>query len=380
MSGTDTTSTRRWRACCICASRSPPKLSRSQRRHLRSGQRDHGGARRHRRDFCAVMACVRPGDEVIVFDPCYDSYEPAIALAGGRAVHIPLTPHSFSIDWQRVEAAITPRTRLIMVNSPHNPSGATLSRRGSAATAGPGGAARPAGHQRRGVRASGVRRPAAPQRAAVSRAAPAQLRAVLLRQDLQRHRLEDRLLRRASAPDRGVAQGAPVRVFRRDPGAVGGGRLHAERRSTAASCRRSTSASATCSARLLADSVRSHPAPAPISSCSTTARSATRHDVELAALDPPARRRRHPDFHFLRGTAGALPAFLLRQERDHADAAGARLRSAVEESTARHPGPVRAGLGAARRQPAPGWPSMSARLAGTPTSSCCRRCSPPASR
>jgi methionine aminotransferase len=77
--------------------------------------------------YCAVMASVRAGDEVIVLDPCYDSYEPAIELAGGRAVHVPLTPHSFRVDWQRVAAAITPRTRLIMVNSPHNPCGATLS-------------------------------------------------------------------------------------------------------------------------------------------------------------------------------------------------------------------------------------------------------------
>jgi methionine aminotransferase len=77
--------------------------------------------------YCAVTACVRPGDEVIVLDPSYDSYEPAILLAGGRAVHIPLTAHSFAVDWQRVAAAITTRTRLIMINSPHNPSGATLS-------------------------------------------------------------------------------------------------------------------------------------------------------------------------------------------------------------------------------------------------------------
>jgi methionine aminotransferase len=76
--------------------------------------------------FCAVTASVRPGDEVIVFDPCYDSYEPAITLAGARAIHIPLSQPGFTIDWQRVQAAITPRTRLIMVNSPHNPSGATL--------------------------------------------------------------------------------------------------------------------------------------------------------------------------------------------------------------------------------------------------------------
>ena len=77
--------------------------------------------------FCAVMACVHPGDEVLVFDPCYDSYEPAIELAGGRAVHLPLTEHSFAIDWERVASCITARTRLIIINSPHNPSGSTLS-------------------------------------------------------------------------------------------------------------------------------------------------------------------------------------------------------------------------------------------------------------
>ncbi len=76
--------------------------------------------------FCAVMASVRPGDEVIVLDPCYDSYEPAIELAGGRAVHVPLEPGSFAVDWQLVSDAITPRTRMVMINSPHNPTGATL--------------------------------------------------------------------------------------------------------------------------------------------------------------------------------------------------------------------------------------------------------------
>jgi methionine aminotransferase len=77
--------------------------------------------------FCAVTAVVRPGDEVIVFDPVYDSYEPAIELAGGKAVHIPLTPGDFRIDWNRVTDAITPRTRMIMLNSPHNPCGSTVS-------------------------------------------------------------------------------------------------------------------------------------------------------------------------------------------------------------------------------------------------------------
>lgn len=74
--------------------------------------------------FDAVQAVVRPGEEVVVLDPCYDSYEPAIDLAGGRAVHVPLNPVTFAVDWDRVRAAIGPDTRLLMINSPHNPSGA----------------------------------------------------------------------------------------------------------------------------------------------------------------------------------------------------------------------------------------------------------------
>ena len=77
--------------------------------------------------FAAVAAVVHPGDEVIVLDPCYDSYEPAIELAGGRAVHVPLRLPDFSVDWQRVKDAVTPKTRLILINSPHNPTGAVLS-------------------------------------------------------------------------------------------------------------------------------------------------------------------------------------------------------------------------------------------------------------
>jgi methionine aminotransferase len=76
--------------------------------------------------FAAIAAVVHAGDEVIVLDPCYDSYEPAIELSGGRAVHIPLTLPDFAVDWQRVKDAITPKTRMIMINSPHNPSGAVL--------------------------------------------------------------------------------------------------------------------------------------------------------------------------------------------------------------------------------------------------------------
>ena len=70
----------------------------------------------------AILACVQPGDEVIVLEPCYDSYVPNIELAGGVVVRVPLTPGSFKPDFARIAAAITPRTRLLIINSPHNPS------------------------------------------------------------------------------------------------------------------------------------------------------------------------------------------------------------------------------------------------------------------
>jgi len=78
--------------------------------------------------FCAIQALIQPGDEVIVFDPSYDSYEPSVELAGGRCVHVPLALPDFSIDWQRLQDALSDKTRLIILNSPHNPSGALISR------------------------------------------------------------------------------------------------------------------------------------------------------------------------------------------------------------------------------------------------------------
>ncbi|SFC55892.1 methionine aminotransferase [Polaromonas sp. OV174] len=72
----------------------------------------------------AILAVVHPGDEVIVLEPCYDSYVPNIELAGGSVVRVPLTPGSFRPDFDRISAAITPKTRAILINSPHNPSGA----------------------------------------------------------------------------------------------------------------------------------------------------------------------------------------------------------------------------------------------------------------
>lgn len=76
--------------------------------------------------FSAIEAFVNDGQEVIVFDPAYDSYEPAIRLAGGRPVHIPMLAPDFRIDWNRVADAISEDTRLIILNTPHNPTGSVL--------------------------------------------------------------------------------------------------------------------------------------------------------------------------------------------------------------------------------------------------------------
>jgi methionine aminotransferase len=76
----------------------------------------------------AILCCVHPGDEVIVVEPVYDSYVPAIELAGGKPVFVQMEigPQGYSVPWDKVAAAVSPRTRLIMVNSPHNPTGSVL--------------------------------------------------------------------------------------------------------------------------------------------------------------------------------------------------------------------------------------------------------------
>lgn len=76
--------------------------------------------------FAAIAAFIHPGDEVIIFDPSYDSYEPAIRLNGGVAVPIGLRFPYYAIDWDLVEQTITPRTRMILINNPHNPAGVVL--------------------------------------------------------------------------------------------------------------------------------------------------------------------------------------------------------------------------------------------------------------
>jgi methionine aminotransferase len=76
--------------------------------------------------FDAIAATVGPGDEVVVLEPCYDSYVPAIVLSGGTPVFVPLQFPDYTIDWDAMRAAVTPRTRMIMLNSPHNPAGSVL--------------------------------------------------------------------------------------------------------------------------------------------------------------------------------------------------------------------------------------------------------------
>ncbi len=76
--------------------------------------------------FVAIQTVVNPGDEVIVFDPAYDSYDPSVVLAGGRTIHLPLRYPGFQIDFERLRDSINAKTKLIIVNSPHNPCGSIL--------------------------------------------------------------------------------------------------------------------------------------------------------------------------------------------------------------------------------------------------------------
>ncbi|HEY7743346.1 MAG TPA: methionine aminotransferase, partial [Burkholderiales bacterium] len=77
--------------------------------------------------FTAIATLVRPGDEVILFEPAYDSYVPSIEVAGGVPVFVQLRYPDYSIDWQRVQQAITPKTRMILVNTPNNPTTSVFS-------------------------------------------------------------------------------------------------------------------------------------------------------------------------------------------------------------------------------------------------------------
>lgn len=76
--------------------------------------------------YTAISAIIREGDEVIVFDPAYDCYQPAVEMNGGKTIHLQLKAPHYTIDWDEVKNTITPRTRMIVVNTPHNPTGSVL--------------------------------------------------------------------------------------------------------------------------------------------------------------------------------------------------------------------------------------------------------------
>lgn len=78
--------------------------------------------------FAAITAVVKSGDEVVVLEPCYDSYAPAIRLAGGIPIYVPLALPDFRIDWDLLKKSISRRTRMIIINTPHNPTGAVIPR------------------------------------------------------------------------------------------------------------------------------------------------------------------------------------------------------------------------------------------------------------
>ncbi|GAA4275218.1 methionine aminotransferase [Aquimarina gracilis] len=77
--------------------------------------------------FTIIAAFINPGDEVVIFKPAYDSYEPSIELFGGTIVPIQLKTPDFTVDWQEVEEKITSKTKMVIINTPHNPSGSVLS-------------------------------------------------------------------------------------------------------------------------------------------------------------------------------------------------------------------------------------------------------------
>ena len=98
-------------------------IKRSFNKQHRSRNRNNNNFGATEAIYAVIAAFIAPGDEVIVFDPSYDSYNPSIRLNGGVPVHINLRFPDFSVDWDLVKGEDFPRTRMIVINTPHNPSG-----------------------------------------------------------------------------------------------------------------------------------------------------------------------------------------------------------------------------------------------------------------
>jgi hypothetical protein len=158
----------------------------------------------------AMLGLVEPGDEVVALEPYYDSYAASIAMAGGVRVPVTLAPPAYRLDAGALRAAVGERTRLLLVNTPHNPTGAVLSPdelrrdRCRGRRAGP-----PRGH-RRGLRAHDLRRRAARAARDAARHARAHSDDLLVRQDLLADRVEDRLVHGAGRSRHGRTYGQAV--------------------------------------------------------------------------------------------------------------------------------------------------------------------------
>ena len=157
---------------------------------------------------------------MILFEPAYDSYIPAIQLAGATPVLLPLQVPGYRIDWDSVRRALSPRTRMIVLNTPNNPGTSVLSAEDVAMLA----AVTRSAHrrdQRRSLRTHGVRRGNAPEPRAPCRARRAQRGDRIVRQDVPRHRLEGRLRAGTAGDHGGDPACAPVhRVHRQQSGAA----------------------------------------------------------------------------------------------------------------------------------------------------------------
>ena len=112
----------------------------------------------------AVLGLCEPGDEVLAFDPTYDSYGAAAKMTGARLVPVPLHPPEWTFDADELAAAVTPKTRAILVNTPHNPTGRVLDRAELQVDRRPVHRARPDRDHRRGLRAPRLRRAASTSR------------------------------------------------------------------------------------------------------------------------------------------------------------------------------------------------------------------------
>ena len=150
----------------------------------------------------AMLGLVDPGDEVVVCEPYYDSYRAMIQFAGGVRRPVTLRAPDYRLDVDELEAAVTDRTRLILLNSPHNPTGRVLDARRARRRRRGRPAPRPGRGHRRGLRAPHLRRP----RPRADRDPAGDVRAhrddLQLGQDLLVHRLEDRLGHRSGRPGR----------------------------------------------------------------------------------------------------------------------------------------------------------------------------------